>query len=429
MKIYKVLFLVLFMAIAVIIYSPIHAIENENIDQTEYVGVEDNYKEFKTCGSIGWKPPLITDIPPSIPKVVRVLYLIIQIAVPIVLVVLGSLDLFKGIYAQKDEEIKKGQQTFVKRLITAAIIFLVFMIVKLFIGFAADSNSNQIVKCIECFIENKCDKASASNNGTNNNSNNSSNSGSNNSSNNSTSSTTMKKATTNKEIRQATLSSSTIKAIYTEVSNLRNSLLQAANSTSKNKKTTTTTSTKTTNIKSNTMYVGDSRTVGMCEYSKLCGNSKYIAESSMGYDWFAGTAMNKINSEIKSKEYNIVILMGVNGVGTTESSGSSEAKLYYNKVIALAKKEWKNQYIVFVSVNPVNGTNAKKYGMSAEQVAVNSFNKAMKNAISSANLSNLKYCDTASKLKMSEIDGSDGIHYNDKGYQQIYSIINSDCLK
>ena len=172
MKIYKILFLILFMTVAVIAYSPIHAIENENIDQTEYEGVIDNYKGFKSCGAIDGKSDIITGIPPSIPKVVSIIYLVIQIAVPIVLVVLGSLDLFKGIYAQKDEEIRKGQQVFVKRIIAAAIVFFVFMIVKLFIGFAADSNSNQIVKCVECFIENKCNNTPISNSGTNNSSNN-----------------------------------------------------------------------------------------------------------------------------------------------------------------------------------------------------------------------------------------------------------------
>ena len=258
-----------------------------------------------------------------------------------------------------------------------------------------------------------------------------------------------KKATTNKGIRSASKpssnnelrtvskpSSNSLKEFADAVFSLKDSLLKTAISASKNNKTdkkdnssTTNSNNTATTIKSNTIYVGDSRTVGMCEMYNLCGKNKYIAKTSMGYDWFVSTAINQINNEIKSKEYNIVILMGVNGVGITESSGSSSAKPYYDKVISLAKNEWKKQYIIFVSVNPVNGSNAKKAGMSAEQVAVNSFNKAMKKAITSANLSNLKYCDTNSKLKMSEIDSGDGVHYNEKGYNQIYSIINNDCLK
>lgn len=102
---------------------------------------------------------LVTNIPPLIPKVVSYAYIIIQIAVPIILVIMGSLDLMKGITAQKEDEIKKGQQLFVKRLISAAIIFFVFIIVKFLISIIAkDTNSgNRIIDCTQCFINNDCD--------------------------------------------------------------------------------------------------------------------------------------------------------------------------------------------------------------------------------------------------------------------------------
>ena len=157
MKIYKILFFAILIVLTAIAFSPVYAIENEKIDQTEYDNVEENYESYKSCGKLDNKPALMEDIPPSIPKIIHIIYLVIQIAVPVVLVIFGSLDLFKGLYSQKDDEIKKGQQTFVKRLIAAAIVFFVFMIVKLFVGAVADSDKNQIVKCAECFIENECD--------------------------------------------------------------------------------------------------------------------------------------------------------------------------------------------------------------------------------------------------------------------------------
>ena len=111
------------------------------------------YEATRSCGN-GW----ITGIPTNLPKVISILYTIIQVAVPIVLVVFGMLDLFKGLSAQKEDEIKKGQQTFIKRLIAAAIVFLVFIIVKLGVSLAADNekDTNKIVDCMECFIKNKC---------------------------------------------------------------------------------------------------------------------------------------------------------------------------------------------------------------------------------------------------------------------------------
>lgn len=100
---------------------------------------------------------LINNIPSLIPTVASIAYTIIQIVVPVALVIMGTLDLFKGISAQKEDEIKKGQQMLIKRLVAAALVFFVFVIVKILISFVADGSSNKIIKCAECFIENKCD--------------------------------------------------------------------------------------------------------------------------------------------------------------------------------------------------------------------------------------------------------------------------------
>lgn len=97
---------------------------------------------------------LITDLPATIPKVVHIIYLIIQIAVPVLLVVFGSLDFVKAIVQSKDEEIKKGQQIFIKRLIAGVLIFFVFAVVKLVISFAGDSNKAKIMNCASCIINN-----------------------------------------------------------------------------------------------------------------------------------------------------------------------------------------------------------------------------------------------------------------------------------
>lgn len=114
----------------------------------------DNYypKAIVSCGE-GY----VTNIPTMLTDTVKTAYTIIQVAVPVVLVVMGSLDLFKGISAQKEDDIKKGQQIFIKRLISAAIVFFVFAITKVIVSFAADNSSNKILQCAECFLEAKCD--------------------------------------------------------------------------------------------------------------------------------------------------------------------------------------------------------------------------------------------------------------------------------
>ena len=123
---------------------------NNYIDTTE----QDNYnlEGLVSCGG------LIDNIPTLIPKVVSIIYTVIQIAVPVVLVIMGSLDLFKGLSAQKEDDIKKGQQMFIKRLIAAALVFFAFAVVKIVISFVADETGNKIMNCAECFIENECDE-------------------------------------------------------------------------------------------------------------------------------------------------------------------------------------------------------------------------------------------------------------------------------
>lgn len=86
----------------------------------------------------------------KIPNTVHTIIVVIKIAVPVLLVIFGMLDLFKGLTAQKEDEIKKGQNLFIKRLISAAIIFFVISIVQLLVSFVAGDEG--IMTCANCFL-------------------------------------------------------------------------------------------------------------------------------------------------------------------------------------------------------------------------------------------------------------------------------------
>ena len=98
-----------------------------------------------------------------IPTVTSTIVLIIQIGVPVLLIIFGMFDLGKAVIAQKEDEIKKGQSTFFKRLIAAILVFFVVTIVKLVVGFAADRTD--AVTCIDCFIKGNADSCQLSSNG------------------------------------------------------------------------------------------------------------------------------------------------------------------------------------------------------------------------------------------------------------------------
>ena len=87
------------------------------------------------------------DIPEQLAHIVAMIVKFIYIGVPILLIIWGMLDLGKAVISQKEDDIKKGQQTFLKRLIAALIVFFVVVIVKFVIGLVATDGS--IIECID----------------------------------------------------------------------------------------------------------------------------------------------------------------------------------------------------------------------------------------------------------------------------------------
>ena len=87
----------------------------------------------------------------SLPNTVSLIVTTIKIVVPILLVIFGLLDLAKAVMAQKEDEIKKGQQTLVKRFIAAVIVFFVIYLVQIVVKFASGEDSS-IIGCFNCFI-------------------------------------------------------------------------------------------------------------------------------------------------------------------------------------------------------------------------------------------------------------------------------------
>ena len=113
--------------------------------------------QYKQCGGSG--TVLITNIPSIVPRITSTLYNTVMVLVPVILIIMGTVDLVKGIMSQKEDEMKKGREAFVKRIVGSVIIFLIVLIVKLFVGAISRDSQNRarIVDCIDCFISNDCD--------------------------------------------------------------------------------------------------------------------------------------------------------------------------------------------------------------------------------------------------------------------------------
>lgn len=89
----------------------------------------------------------------SLPNFTSTIFNILKIITPVIVIITGMLDLLKAVSAQKEDEIKKGQQKLLRRLLAGAIVFLVFVIVETVIHmFAEAGEAENAMDCVDCFL-------------------------------------------------------------------------------------------------------------------------------------------------------------------------------------------------------------------------------------------------------------------------------------
>ena len=73
-------------------------------------------------------------IPGIIPQMITTIIFIMKVVIPILLIIFGMLDMGKAVVAKKEEDMKKYQSSFIKRLISAVIVFLIVAVVQFILG-------------------------------------------------------------------------------------------------------------------------------------------------------------------------------------------------------------------------------------------------------------------------------------------------------
>lgn len=76
---------------------------------------------------------------------------IIRIVIPVIIILLGTLDLGKAVIAGEDKKIKEAQKSFIKRLIYGVAIFFMFTVVEVIfglLGVETDKGDSKI--CWDC---------------------------------------------------------------------------------------------------------------------------------------------------------------------------------------------------------------------------------------------------------------------------------------
>lgn len=94
-----------------------------------------------------------------IPSITVLVVNLIKIAVPIILIIFGMLDLAKAVMSNDEKEMKGAQTKLMKRVIYAVLVFLVVSIVQLLFS-VLNKNSvsgEDVSGCISCFVSNAAD--------------------------------------------------------------------------------------------------------------------------------------------------------------------------------------------------------------------------------------------------------------------------------
>lgn len=158
-----------------------------------------------------------------------------------------------------------------------------------------------------------------------------------------------------------------------------------------------------------TIYVGDSRTVGLKNATdNISEDDFYIAKVGEGYKWLVSTAepeVEKILEANQDKNINIVYNFGVNDLCNVDK--------YAEFVNNLDENKPENVNYYYVSINPV-----KSYPtVNNEQIS--SFNSRLSDELND----DITWIDTYTQMQLNGFTAPDGLHYSKDTYVDIYNTI------
>ena len=86
-------------------------------------------------------------------NIVSTIVNLIKIGVPVILIVLGMIDMTKAVASQKEEKIKAGQKVLLSRMVTGAIVFFIVAIVQLIVSVIENATGkSEIMNCVCRFV-------------------------------------------------------------------------------------------------------------------------------------------------------------------------------------------------------------------------------------------------------------------------------------
>lgn len=177
-------------------------------------------------------------------------------------------------------------------------------------------------------------------------------------------------------------------------------------------RSTSSTDTTGTSEPTGTIFIGDSRTVGMDGVVDIEGtnNQFVVAKVGQGLSWFKKSGLSSVEELRKENSvlthWRLICLLGVNDLWDLDA--------YLEEFDTL--REDSEVELILVSVNPVDGH------PSISNTKIETFNAGLQDY---AEENSLQYIDTYDFLMDAGYETQDGLHYKDATYQEIYDQIES----
>ena len=162
------------------------------------------------------------------------------------------------------------------------------------------------------------------------------------------------------------------------------------------------------------VFIGDSRTVGMEKSVTDQEDELYIGKVSMGYNYLKDTAWPeflKVVEENDDREINALINFGVNDLANEEK--------YATFINDEAEKLPENVHVSWVSVNPTKGSYDKLTGK------IEKFNEKMKEDLDKE----IDFIDSYTFLKEDGFTSYDGLHYDATTNIKIHDFVKDNAEK
>lgn len=97
----------------------------------------------------------IVPIPVETAKIIHNAYILLRIGTPLILVIMGIADFGRAVFGSGDDDIKKKEHRFIKRVISAVLVFLVFSIVEFVFTLLTKAGFSDMTACIDTILNGK----------------------------------------------------------------------------------------------------------------------------------------------------------------------------------------------------------------------------------------------------------------------------------